>query len=59
MYHYNVKRIARKNFECVNQKEYDAILKIASQTFSTVSGEIMASAESVTTSRRCASCWNV
>jgi ketosteroid isomerase-like protein len=27
MYHYIVKRIARKNFERVNQKDYDSILK--------------------------------
>jgi hypothetical protein len=26
MYHYIVKRIARKNFERVNQKDYDAVL---------------------------------
>ena len=27
MYHYIVKRIARKNFERVNRKDYDAVLK--------------------------------
>ena len=27
MYHYIVKRIARKNFERVNQKDYDGVLK--------------------------------
>jgi hypothetical protein len=54
MYHTIVKRIATKNFERVNDKDYDALLKDCAPNIHHRSGVTTHSVASATTGRRCA-----